>query len=150
MTHTAETQNWIGNHRPDAELFDLSRWPIVTARFPELEENNRVDRVLNGLDAILDQKTHYAIIWLAASHNHDEESHEDEKLSNKWIKKRKSDLNRFCRGYTYVVTDTGFREELESHLAVVNGRLFKFPMKIVEKEADAIEVARQMLADGPG
>ena len=35
---------------PDAEIFDLSAWPVVQARFPELGMERRLERVLNGFD----------------------------------------------------------------------------------------------------
>ncbi|MEM9631523.1 MAG: hypothetical protein AAGA50_09375 [Pseudomonadota bacterium] len=145
MIEKTSELRWIGSSAPDSKLFDLSLWPIVIARFPELDEEHRVKRVLDSLDAILEQNTSYVIIWRTASHNHDEEAHEDEKQSNKWIKTRREDINKLCKGYVYIVNNPEFRSELESHLAVVSARLFKFPMKIVEQQTDAISLAHKML-----
>ena len=36
----------------DTQLFDTSEWPLVYGRFPELNESDRVTRILNSLDAI--------------------------------------------------------------------------------------------------
>ena len=145
MTETRKPAGWIGTQVPDSALFDLSEWPLVLARFPELDEENRVTRVLEGLDAILDQQKPYAVVWQVASHDHDDEPHEGEVISNKWIKRRRNDLNTYCRGYTYIVPDPSFRDELEDHLAVVRERLFQFPMEIAEHKEEAIEITKRML-----
>ncbi len=145
MRDIVKPEGWRGKCVPDTAFFDLSHWPIVMARFPELAEENRVARLLDGLDSILDEERPYVVIWQIATHDHDDEPHEDEKISNQWIKRRKADLNKFCRGYVYVVSDPAFREEFEEHLDVVRDRLFVFPMEIAQQQSDAFELARRML-----
>ena len=76
----------------DAQLFDTSEWPLVYGRFPELNESDRVTRILNSLDAILALQQPFVMAWIPPSHDHDDEPHEDEKRSVVWIKQRKADL----------------------------------------------------------
>ncbi|QTW19991.1 hypothetical protein [Comamonas kerstersii] len=120
----------------DNKLFDASDWPLVYGRFPELNEPDRVSRILDSLDAILALKQPFVMAWIPPSHDHDDEPHEDEKLSVMWIKQRKADLRQHCRGYLYITTDVALRDLLEARLKTVN-KLYGFPMRVVQNRQEA-------------
>ncbi|WP_287919338.1 hypothetical protein [Comamonas sp.] len=122
----------------DSTLFDASAWPLVYGRFPELDEPDRVSRILNSLDAILALKQPFVVAWIPPSHDHDDEPHEDEKRSVMWIKQRKADLRQHCRGYLYITTDTALRALLEERLKTVN-KMYGFPMRVVLSRQEAQE-----------
>ncbi|MFK4259504.1 hypothetical protein [Agrobacterium tumefaciens] len=130
---------------PDAALFDISLWPIVSARFPELDEPGRLNRVLDGLDRLLEQRSGYVLIWTPASHHHDKEPHDQEKASNLWIKRRKVAINTYCQGYIYVVQDPAFERELRAQLKKVSTRLFCFPMIIEQTPEAALSTAQGLI-----
>lgn len=41
---------------PSPVFFDLAAWPIAFVRFPELDDEDRLEGVLGGLEMLLDQK----------------------------------------------------------------------------------------------
>lgn len=129
----------------DTQLFDTSEWPLVYGRFPELNESDRVTRILNSLDAILALQQPFVMAWIPPSHDHDDEPHEDEKRSVVWIKQRKADLRKHCRGYLYITDDTALAELLESRLQTVR-KMYGFPMTVVGDRASAQLQAQTLLA----
>lgn len=129
---------------PDADLFDISAWPIVFARFPELEEGDRVNRVLNSLQAVLDQKQRFVIIWGMPRHDHDDEPHEDEKQSMIWLKRSKNELRALCAGYVYVTQDPELRALLNGRFPVVE-KFLSFPKQVVDDREEAMRVAERFL-----
>lgn len=130
---------------PDPEIFDIDEWPIVFARFPELEEHDRVDRVLNSLQAVIDQKQRFVIVWGMPRHDHDDEPHEDEKRSLVWLKRHKAELQTLCAGYVYVTQDPELRALLEGRFPAVE-RFLSFPKKVTDDRNKAIEIAREFLS----
>ncbi len=120
----------------DAALFDARAWPLIYGRFPELDEPDRVSRILNSLDAILALQQPFVMAWTPPSHDHDDEPHEDEKRSVVWIKQRKADLRQHCRGYLYVTTDPALRDLLEDRLKTVR-KMYGFPMRVVDSREAA-------------
>ncbi len=128
----------------DAVLCDTHEWPTVYCRFPELDEPDRVSRILGSLDAILAHKQAFVMVWTPASHDHDDEPHEDEKQSVVWIKQRKADLRQFCAGYVYIATDTKLHALLEGRLQTVR-RLYGFPMIVVSDRESARRHAQALL-----
>lgn len=130
---------------PRADFFDLEYWPVAFVRFPELHEEDRVHGVLEGLAGLLDQKKPFVVVWIPASHDHDDEPHEDEKTSNIWIKKHREALNTYCKGYVYVTTDAELAAFLTKRIDTVSGRLFNFPMKVVDNRDAALLIARNMI-----
>ena len=130
---------------PRSDFFDLSHWPIVFVRFPELDETDRVQGVLGGLDRVLEQKVPFVAVWTPASHDHDDEPHEDEKTSNIWIKNQRVALNTYCRGYVYITQDEVLGALLTKRIGTIMGRLFNFPMEVVQTRDGAIATARRML-----
>lgn len=129
---------------PDPELFDIGAWPIVFARFPELEEPGRVDRVLNSLQALLDQKQRFVVVWGMASHDHDDEPHEDEKQSMIWLKRHRNELRDWCAGYVYITQDPELRALLDGRFPVVE-KFLSFPKQVVEDREEAARVAERFL-----
>ncbi|MCC9623913.1 hypothetical protein LPB41_19720 [Thalassospira sp. MA62] len=132
---------------PRADFYDLSDWPIAVIRFPELGEEDRVNGVLGGLGTLLDQKVPFVAVWIPASHDHDDEPHEDERTSNIWVKHHREALNTYCRGYIYLAEDEDMFALLDERAEKIGGRLFKFPMKVVRDRETAISVGREMMAD---
>lgn len=130
---------------PRADFFDLGNWPIAFVRFPELDEEDRVNGVLEGLERLLDQKKPFVAIWTPASHDHDDEPHEDEKTSNIWIKNHRDALNAYCKGYVYVTTDAELGALLTKRIDTISGRLFNFPMEVVANRDEALATASRML-----
>jgi len=130
---------------PDAALFDIGEWPIVYARFPELGESGRVARVLGSLDAVLRQQQPFVVVWTPASHDHEDEPHEDEKQSMKWLKGRKGDLRAWCAGYIYVTTDPDLRALLTSRFHTIRNFL-SFPKLLADDRDDARAKAHALLA----
>ncbi len=128
----------------DAALFDTREWPIVYCRFPELDEPDRVSRILGSLDAILAHKQPFVMVWTPASHDHDDEPHEDEKRSVVWIKQRKTDLRGLCAGYVYIAADAQLHALLESRLQTVR-KLYGFPMIVVNDRESAGRHAQALL-----
>lgn len=130
---------------PDAGLFDLASWPIVFVRFPELDEDRRSERVLEGLGRLVDQEQRFVLIWIPPSHAHENEPHEDEKRASVWIKQRKGDLGRHCAGYIYLTSEPGLRAKLTKSLAKM-GKLFPFPKVLVDSREEAVTCGRRLLA----
>ncbi|WP_339860329.1 hypothetical protein [Thalassospira alkalitolerans] len=130
---------------PSPVFFDLGSWPIAFVRFPELDDDNRLEGVLGGLERLLDQKVPFVAVWLPASHDHDDEPHEDEKASNVWIKQHRTALNTYCKGYIYITRDEGLRNLLTNRIATISGRLFNFPMKVVQDRQEAVLAGKLML-----
>ena len=127
----------------DTQLFDTSEWPLVYGRFPELNESDRVTRILNSLDAILALQQPFVMAWIPPSHDHDDEPHEDEKRSVVWIKQRKADLRAHCRGYLYITRDPALRTLLEDRLNQVR-KMYGFAMVAVD-DRDAARIQAQAL-----
>ncbi|MFT4249267.1 MAG: hypothetical protein QM581_14745 [Pseudomonas sp.] len=130
---------------PDPGIFDISAWPVVFARFPELDEHDRVDRVLDSLQAVLNQQQRFVIIWGMPRHDHDDEPHEDEKRSVIWLKQHRQELRRLCAGYVYVTQDPELRALLEARFPVVE-KFLSFPKVVTDDRTQAGEIARGMLA----
>jgi hypothetical protein len=129
---------------PDPGLFDISEWPIVYGRFPELAEPDRVNRVLNSLQSIVDQKQRFVIVWTPPDHDHDDEPHEDEKHSMIWLKKHKVELRTWCAGYVYVTRDPELRALLLGRFPVVE-KFLSFPKQVANDRDQARDIAGSML-----
>ncbi len=129
---------------PDTALVDISEWPIAFARFPELDEPDRVARMLTSLDRILDQRRPFVMVWTPASHDHDDEPHEDEKQSTIWLKRRKGDLQTFCKGYVYITTDPDLRALLTGRFRTIE-TLLPFPKELADDRDEALRKARGFL-----
>lgn len=132
---------------PDAELFDISEWPIVYARFPELGLPDRLARTMASLDAVADQAQRFVICWIPASHHHEDEPHEDERQSTMWLKRRKGDLRQHCAGYVYITTDPELRELLSGRFVQVE-KLLPFPKLLAVDRDEARRKALGLLAAG--
>ncbi|UUX48881.1 hypothetical protein NUH88_15915 [Nisaea acidiphila] len=145
MTISHSIQKTFEGAEPDAVLFDLGAWPIVHVRFPELDEEDRVSRILNGLKCLLAQQTPFVAIWTPASHDHDDEPHEDERTSNIWIKQNRDALNTYCKGYLYITQDPELRDLLTKRIGTISGRLFDFPMAVAGSREDADRQANEFL-----
>ena len=126
---------------PNPEIFDISDWPVVHARFPELDEQDRVNRVLDGLQAVLNQSQKFVIIWGMPRHDHDDEPHEDEKQS---MKRHKAELARWCEGYVYVTQDPELRRLLLGRFPVVE-KFLSFPKQVTDDRAEALAIAHRLL-----
>lgn len=131
---------------PSPVFFDLAAWPIAFVRFPELDDEDRLEGVLGGLEMLLDQKVPFVAVWIPASHDHDDEPHEDEIASNKWIKRHREALNTYCKGYVYITHDEALAALLTDRIATISGRLFQFPMKVVGDHEEALQAGELMLA----
>ncbi|OKH86323.1 hypothetical protein [Thalassospira sp. TSL5-1] len=131
---------------PSPVFFDMSAWPIAFVRFPELDDADRLEGVLGGLERLLDQKVPFVAVWIPASHDHDDEPHEDEIASNKWIKQHRDALNTYCKGYVYITRDTALAALLTDRIAIISGRLFTFPMKVVQDHKEALQAGEYMLS----
>lgn len=131
--------------KPDSGLFDLGAWPIVFVRFPELREERRSERVLEGLDRLLDQERRFVVIWTPPSHAHESEPHEDERRASLWIKRRRNDLGRHCAGYIYLTSDPALRSRLTRTFPKTD-KIFPFPKFLVESRQEAGECARRLLS----
>lgn len=129
---------------PDSEIFDISDWPVVYARFPELDENQRVERVLDGLQSVLGQQQRFVIVWGMPRHDHDDEPHEDEKRSMVWLKRNRTELTTWCAGYVYVTQDPELRALLLGRFPVVE-KFLSFPKCVTEDRNDALAIARRLL-----
>lgn len=140
----AKPETFVGP-LPDPVLFDLGAWPIAHIRFPELDETDRVPRVLDGLERLLAQEAPFVAIWTPAGHDHDDEPHEDERTSNIWIKQHRVALNTHCKGYGYITRDPALRDLLSKRIETISGRLFSFPMFVAETPEEANRRAAAIL-----
>lgn len=129
---------------PDPDLFDISEWPVVYSRFPELGEHDRVNRVLNSLQTIIDQKQRFVIVWSMPAHDHDDEPHEDEKQSMIWLKRNKKELRTWCAGYVYITTDPELRALLNGRFPVVE-KFLSFPKLVVDDRDQARDTAQRFM-----
>lgn len=129
---------------PSPELFDIGDWPVVHARFPELDEEDRVSRVLDGLQAVLNQNQKFVIIWGMPRHDHDDEPHADEKQSMIWLKRHKAELARWCAGYVYVTQDPELRRLLLGRFPVVE-KFLSFPKRVTDHRDEALAIAQRLL-----
>lgn len=131
--------------QPDAEIFDISHWPIVFIRFPQLGMPDRTNRLLNGLSDFLLQQQRVVFVWIPARHGHEREPHEEEKQSTRWMKQYKTELRDWCAGYVYLTTD----EEVRASLSTLFPKLKKimpFPKTLADDPEDACAKAREFLA----
>ncbi|WP_437883692.1 hypothetical protein [Pseudomonas sp. LRF_L74] len=133
----------------DPDFFDISTWPTVFIRFPELNEHDRVPRLLAGLDHLLSRQQPFVAIWSLPSHDHDDEPHADEKAAILWIKKHREPLNRLCQGYVYITADRALQTLLRKRLETVSRSLYRFPMEVVAGRQAAIETAAALLDRRP-
>lgn len=147
MTNMTEQPEFRGA-KPDAKLFDLNAWPTVFVRFPELDEDRRSERVLEGLDRLLDQQRRFVVIWVPPSHAHESEPHEDERRASLWIKRRRDDLGRHCAGYIYLTSEPALRSKLRKTFPKTD-KIFPFPKLLVESRQEAAEFASRLLSDSP-
>lgn len=129
---------------PDPDLFDISEWPLAYGRFPELDEPDRMSRVLGSLQSIIDRKQRFVIAWIPARHDHDDEPHEDEKQSMIWLKRHREELRTWCAGYVYITQDPELRALLNGRFPVVE-KFLSFPKQVVDDRDEARAVARAML-----
>lgn len=143
MTDVTPKSTFRGE-KPDTALFDLTAWPIAFVRFPELGEERRSERVLDGLDRLLDQECRFVVIWMPPSHAHEREPHEDERRASVWIKRRRDVLGRHCAGYIYLTSEPALRSRLTRTFPKTD-KIFPFPKVLVESREAASECARELL-----
>lgn len=132
--------------QPDPTIFDLSDWPVVRARFPELNETDRVTRLSSGIDSLLARREPFAVVWFMASHDHDDEPKEDDRAAHIWLKKVRKDLNIFVKGYAYVTADEAIDVVLRERLEKVASKLFVFPTYVTDDAKEAVEVAQNWMS----
>lgn len=142
MSDMPESATFSGT-LPDAEMFDLSDWPTVFIHFPELGVPNRTQRLLGGLDRLLEQKQRFVAVWIQARHGHEREPHEDERQGAIWVKRNKVALIDYCIGYLYLTTDPDVKESLLAMFPKVKS-LLPFPKVIVDSEDEALEAASKL------
>lgn len=133
---------------PDATLFDLSNWPVAFMRFPELDEPDRLARALAGFDALMNREEPYALVIQLASHDHDDEPHEAEKISNIWVKKRREKLGAHCRCMVYVTPDPEVQEEMRGQLQKFAKAYPVKTMRVVASREEGEAAARHLLSEG--
>lgn len=139
--------NVYNGPEPDAEIFDISQWPVIFIRFPQLGMPNRTDRLLNGLTTFLQQQQRVVFVWIPARHGHEREPHEEEKQSTRWMKQQKVALHDYCAGYVYLTTDPEVRASLTTLFPKLK-KIMPFPKTLADDRQDAWERAQGFLADG--
>ncbi|ERK06174.1 hypothetical protein L579_2634 [Pantoea sp. AS-PWVM4] len=134
---------------PDDEIFDISEWPIVFIRFPQLDMPDRTNRLLNGLSGLLAQQQRLVFVWIPALHGHEREPHEDEKQSSRWMKQYKNEIANYCAGYIYLTDNPAVRASLSEMFPKLR-KMMPFPKTLADDRADAIAKAHEYLALPPG
>jgi len=132
--------------QPDAEIFDVTDWPIVFIRFPQLGMPNRTPRLLNGLSEFLTQQQRVVFVWIPARHGHEREPHEEEKQSTRWMKQYKNELRDWCAGYVYMTQDPEVRTSLSTLFPKLK-KVMPFPKILADSREDACAKAREFLAN---
>ncbi|MCS3431623.1 hypothetical protein [Klebsiella sp. BIGb0407] len=132
--------------QPDAEIFDVTDWPIVFIRFPQLGMPDRTPRLLNGLSEFLTQQQRVVFVWIPARHGHDREPHEEEKQSTRWMKQYKNELRDWCAGYVYMTSDPEVRTSLSTLFPKLK-KIMPFPKTLADDREDACAKAREFLAN---
>ncbi len=131
-------------HNP-RRFFDFGQWPIVVARMPGFEHFSMTDWIA-GFDAALDRNEAFvAVLDIAGFLKDPRENHDDQKLATKWLKIRRADYKRLCKGNVYVVADPATRAKVIAETSA-QGRAFGFPFVGAATEAEALEIARDLLA----
>jgi len=130
--------------QPDAEIFDVTDWPIVFIRFPQLGMPDRTPRLLNGLSEFLTQQQRVVFVWIPARHGHDREPHEEEKQSTRWMKQYKNELRDWCAGYVYMTSDPEVRTSLSTLFPKLK-KIMPFPKTLADDREDACAKAREFL-----
>ncbi|MGO1076527.1 hypothetical protein [Inquilinus sp. CA228] len=131
---------------PDRILFDLAAWPAVFLRFPELDEPRRVERVLAGFDALIGREIPFALVIRLATHDHEAEPHEAERLTNIWLKARRDPLGRFCKAMIYVTGDAAVQEAMRQRIAQVAKANPVKALHVVGDRAEGERLAAELLA----
>lgn len=131
--------------QPDLEIFDVTHWPIVFIRFPQLGMPNRTPRLLNGLADFLSQQQRVVFVWIPALHGHEREPHEEEKQSTRWMKQYKNELRDWCAGYVYLTNDPDVRTSLSTLFPKLK-KIMPFPKTLADDKEDACAKAREFLA----
>lgn len=132
--------------QPDAEIFDVTEWPIVFIQFPQLGMPNRTPRLLNGLSEFLTQQQRVVFVWIPARHGHEREPHEEEKQSTRWMKEYKNELRDWCAGYVYLTNDPEVRTSLSTLFPKLK-KIMPFPKTLADDREDACAKAREFLAN---
>lgn len=132
--------------QPDAEIFDVTDWPIVFIRFPQLGMPDRTPRLLNGLSEFLTQQQRVVFVWIPARHGHEREPHEEEKQSTRWMKQYKNELRDWCAGYVYMTSDPEVRTSLSTLFPKLK-KIMPFPKTLADDREDACAKAREFLAN---
>lgn len=131
-------------HNP-ARFFEFEQWPIVIARMPGFENFSMTDWIV-GFEAALNRDEAFvAVLDIADFLKDPRENHEDKKLATKWMKTRRADYARLCKGNVYVVADPVAREKVIEETSA-QGRAFGFPFVGAATEAEALVIARELLA----
>lgn len=120
----------------DAEIFDITRWPVVFVKFPQLDMPNRTDRLLGGLTQLFLQQQRISLVWIPARHGHEREPHEDEKQSTRWMKQYKKELQACCAGYVYLTNDPDVRSSLSTMFPKVH-KIMPFPKTLANDRDEA-------------
>jgi|GEM_PF-2008486 len=132
---------------PDPLLFDQAGRPVVFLQFPELNEENRVERVLAGFDALIDRREPFALVIALASHDHDDEPNEAERLSNIWLKNRKKDFGTYCMAIVYVTADPAVREMMEKRIVQFAKAIPIRELRVAGDRAEGERLAGRLLTD---
>lgn len=133
---------------PDDMLFDTGEWPVAFLRFPELDEENRLERVLAGFDAMINRNEPFALVIRLASHDHDDEPHEAEKRSNIWMKRRREAFGTYCKAIIYVTPDPALQEEMRAKLPRFAKAVSVKTLRVAGERSEGERVARELLALG--
>lgn len=133
---------------PDSTLFDITAWPVAFLRFPELDEEKRLERVLAGFDAMINRSEPFTLVIQLASHDHDDEPHEAEKRSNIWMKRRREAFGTHCQAIIYVTPDLSLQEEMRANLPKYRKAISVKILRVVGDRSEGERVAREVLDSG--
>lgn len=139
------SKNVFDGENPDTEIFDITQWPMVFIRFPQLNMPDRTQRLLQGLTDLLARKQRMVFIWIPARHGHEKEPREDEKQSSVWMKKYKNEIAAYCAGYIYLTNDPEVRASL-SELFPKLKKMMPFPKTLADTPEDARVKAQEFLS----
>ncbi|MFX8608846.1 hypothetical protein ABTM33_19340, partial [Acinetobacter baumannii] len=79
------------------DLFDVSTWPVVRARYPAADLPERMYRWLGGFDALLTRAAPFALVVGLPEGVEAEENPDDRRTAAIWFRDRREVLGQYCR-----------------------------------------------------
>ncbi len=126
------------------ELIDTTSWPVVRVRIPETIPDDAGPAYVQEMQAILDRREHYAVIFEGPERP---DSPEFNRHYMKWYKSTKALQKELCCGVVRIEADDGKRNRaISKAMTYLAKAAIPYPYEVCGSEAEAEAIAKRMLA----